>query len=1118
MGAVSPSLHVQPVHSFATTIESIDAAVGQFWKLEVVPESIPCSEQDRRCREIFDQTTYRDHSGRFVVSYPFISDPPTFVDSRPVAVNRLRALERRFRSNGEFREGYNAFMQDYFDSGHMELASDPFPADGRVYYLPHHGVYKLDSATTKLRVVFDASSKCPNGLSLNDTLLSGPKLQPDIVAVLLLFRAEPVAITADVKQMFRQIWIHPEHRNYQRIVWRFSESEPIFDYILTTVTFGTTASPFLANYCLLKLAHDNRSKYPLVYAALIEFLYVDDVVVSVRTVERAVALRDQLLELFRSAGFELRKWASSHPAAMGGLDPEICSRRTLSFELADDQTLMVLGLRWHSQSDSFGFQLNPLTRGCTKRTILSEVASIFDPLGFLAPLTFTAKRLIQRLWTLKLEWDDEPLSDVRRQWERYKSEFAALAPLRIPRTFPSGANFRHELHGFCDASEQGYGAVVYLRTVAPAETGVAILCAKSKVAPLRAISLPRLELCAALLLANLLAYVRQVLQGHIEIDAEYAWSDARVALCWIRSSPHRWKTFVRNRVARIQDKIPISAWGHVATELNPADHCSRGLFPRELVANSLWWRGLEWLMDFESRTEPTLSEETLPCEEERITALVACDLPHSILSLLNKFSSWNKICRIIAYLLRFARRSGAKSVPATLAVDQLEAQSALLVVVKLVQSISFSEEIDQFRNGRRLPKPFIRLAPFLDPTGVLRVGGKLTHSGLTLEAKHPVLLPSKHRLTELVIEQTHRTHLHPGRRTLQYLLAQQFWIIGVHRAIRRVLADCYMCFRANPRALQPPMADLPADRVNAVKAFSISGVDFAGPFSIVPRRARGASSFKTYVCLFVCFTTKATHLEVALSLSTDSFLAALRRFVSRRGRCSLLYSDCGTNFVGAARELEQHMCHATERERIQWSFNPPSAPHFGGLWESNVKSFKTYLRRVVGDQTLSLEEFTTVLTQIESVLNSRPLCPLSTDLLDLEVLSPGHFLTMEPLVAVLSPDLTPLATSRLGRWQLVQRMHQDFWKRWHKEYLHTLQQRPKWWISANPLTVGSLVLIKDDNASPLRWKCGRVETLHLGSDGVPRVATVRVADGSILRPLVKLCPLPTGTPRAADSE
>ncbi|XP_024870324.1 uncharacterized protein LOC112453674 [Temnothorax curvispinosus] len=314
------------------------------------------------------------------------------------------------------------------------------------------------------------------------------------------------------------------------------------------------------------------------------------------------------------------------------------------------------------------------------------------------------------------------------------------------------------------------------------------------------------------------------------------------------------------------------------------------------------------------------------------------------------------------------------------------------------------------------------------------------------------------------------------------------------------------------------MAELPADRVRRAKPFSISGVDFAGPFNIVTRRARGVSSVKVYAYLFVCFSVKAVHLEAAFSLSTDSFLAALRRFVARRGRCSLLYSDCGTNFVGAAQELESRMSLAAEREKIKWSFNPPSAPHFGGLWEAGVKTFKTHLRRTVGDQVLSIEEFTTVLAQVEAVLNSRPLCPMSTDPADLEVLSPGHFLTMEPLVSVPTQDVTPLPMNRLSRWQLVQRIHQDFWKRWHQEYLHTLQQRPKWWTSVNPLGVGALVLLKDANMPPLRWRRGRVEALHPGSDGVPRVATVRVADGTITRPLVKLCPLPMDpAPQATDS-
>ncbi|XP_024880615.1 uncharacterized protein LOC112460245 [Temnothorax curvispinosus] len=360
--------------------------------------------------------------------------------------------------------------------------------------------------------------------------------------------------------------------------------------------------------------------------------------------------------------------------------------------------------------------------------------------------------------------------------------------------------------------------------------------------------------------------------------------------------------------------------------------------------------------------------------------------------------------------------------------------------------------------------------------------------------------------------------MHPGRRTLQYLLTQHYWVLGVHRAIQRVLSRCHQCFRVKPHTSQPLMAELPADRVRQAKPFSISGVDFAGPFNIVTRRARGVSSVKVYACLFVCFSVKAVHLEAAFSLSTDSFLAALRRFVARRGRCSLLYSDCGTNFVGAARELESRMGLAAEREKIKWSFNPPSAPHFGGLWEAGVKTFKTHLRRTVGDQVLSIEEFTTVLAQVEAVLNSRPLCPMSADPADLEVLSPGHFLTMEPLVSVPTQDVTPLPMNRLSRWQLVQRIHQDFWRRWHQEYLHTLQQRPKWWTSVNPLGVGALVLLKDANMPPLRWRRGRVEALHPGSDGVPRVATVRVADGTITRPLVKLCPLPMGpAPQATDS-
>src|SRR5580765_393430 len=273
MGAVS-SHPTRNLRSFVTTMESIDDTVSRFWQLEEIPDHTSSSEDDVRCEELFKRTTRRENSGRFIVSYPFSKDLPCFVDSRQIALNRFRSLERRFKADVNFKTDYFKFMQDYLDNGHMELIKQPYPVDGSVYYLPHHGVIKLDSATTKLRVVFDASSRCTNGSSLNQTLLSGPKLQQDLMAILLRFCIGSVALTADVKQMFRQIWIEPSQCDYQRIVWRFSEDDPISDYRLKTVTFGIAPSPYLAIRCLLQLAKDGRDSHPMASATLTSSLYV----------------------------------------------------------------------------------------------------------------------------------------------------------------------------------------------------------------------------------------------------------------------------------------------------------------------------------------------------------------------------------------------------------------------------------------------------------------------------------------------------------------------------------------------------------------------------------------------------------------------------------------------------------------------------------------------------------------------------------------------------------------------------------------------------------------------------------------------------------------------------
>ncbi|XP_059050827.1 uncharacterized protein LOC131845753 [Achroia grisella] len=438
-----------------------------------------------------------------------------------------------------------------------------------------------------------------------------------------------------------------------------------------------------------------------------------------------------------------------------------------------------------------------------------------------------------------------------------------------------------------------------------------------------------------------------------------------------------------------------------------------------------------------------------------------------------------------------------------------ERYKSLYILVKYVQTLSFPTELERIRSGQSLPKSFRKLNVFIDDQDVLRVGGRISRSGLEYEQKHPALLSSNNPFTSKLIQSVHLSNCHCGVNTTQYLILQQFWIISAKRVIRRCLSKCLNCYRLQPKPLQPFMSDLPKYRVNEVKPFSIVGVDYAGPFRIKTGPYRGAKIDKAYLCLFVCLATKAVHLETVSSLSTDGFIAALRRFVARRGRCSTIHADCGTNFIGARNQLVSLTKIASETERIEFKFNPPSAPHFGGVWEIQIRAAKTHLYRVVGDQVLTFEELATLFSQIEAVLNSRPLYPMSSDPNDYQVLTPGHFLTLEPLTSVPDVDVTHLNVNRLDRWQLIQSFQRSFWNRWRNEYLHSLNLRAKWTKESKPLELNSMVIIKDDNHPPLHWQIGRVVELHPGPDGLVRVATVRTdKDNLIKRPLVKLCPLP----------
>ncbi|GFV15868.1 integrase catalytic domain-containing protein [Trichonephila clavipes] len=569
-------------------------------------------------------------------------------------------------------------------------------------------------------------------------------------------------------------------------------------------------------------------------------------------------------------------------------------------------------------------------------------------------------------------------------------------------------------------------------------------------------SLTRLELCSALLLANLLQATLPTLT--VPISETFAWSDSKITLAWLKSEPRRGQPFVANRVAQIQELTPNVHWNFVSGLENPADCGTRGIPRTKLEKYNLWFNGPDWLR---SSTFPIGKfaeqlQEHMSAEAKRTPKLILLNVVDATFKaeFFQKFSSWNKWKRVVAHCLRFVKNcslSAYKRRKSFLTTAELsEAEKG---IVKFIQRDHFSMEVSYLSAGKQLPSTnkLIPLTPFYDDSGIIRVGGRLKNSILADSQKHSILLPKTDHIMNLIISDYHLKLLHAGPQLLEAALREKFWIRSARDAVRRV--------------------SLPSS------VFQRTGIDFAGPFLIPSSKGRGSRNTKCYICVFVCLATKAVHLEVVSDLTSKAFLACLKRFVTRRGKPLEIFCDQGTNFYGASRDLRKEFRQLMKEDavhqflvtdNITFHFNPPSAPHFGGIWEATVKSFKFHLNRVVGFTSLTFEELSTL-----SCLNSRTLCVLSSSPDDPCVLAPGHFLIGKALTAIPQPTV-PDDLHRCHRWRLLTRMTQHFWNRWSSEYLTLLQSRSKWRIVQKNLDIGDLVLIKHDNSPPLQESHGNV--------------------------------------------
>ena len=835
-------------------------------------------------------------------------------------------------------------------------------------------------------------------------------------------------------------------------------------------------------------------------------------------------------------GFNLRKWNSNsmgllkliqqhehNPVPISNSDNEEELKKSSNLECDGNNICKLLGVDWNNLRDEFTYELSELLQYVhslpkTKRSILKLTASLFDPLGLLSPFMITLKVIFQDLCINRVNWD-EPLSDeLKGRWEIIVKELESLAELRVPRCclLIDQHPISVCLHGFCDASERAYAAVLYLSsTYADGHTEVRLLCSKTRVSPTKRQTIPRLELLGAVILARL---VQSVTSSLPLLNGTYLWTDSMTVLHWI-CNRKVWKQYVLHRVEEIRRLTNPCNWNHCPGTQNPADLPSRGLSAGELLRNNLWWNGPSFishavvnppdlLEDFIDEAQAELSKnpsaftQVLTSQENTkgqyricLSELIDC----------SQYSNMERLLRVTAYILRFINQlRGDKN--SALCVDAREIIDAETRWIRSIQYRSFDHELQYLLkpSGTR-PLLIDQFGLFIDDRKTLRCHGRINNTQLPLSGKQPALLPPNHHFVTLLIRGAHESVKHGGVNQTLTFLRERFWILKGRQATRKVIRSCVICRRLEgPSYGSVPPPNLPSERVSEDPPFSHTGVDFAGPLYINDANEQSEDKQdKVYVCLFTCAATRAVHLELTRDIGVETFLLALRRFASRRGLPSTLISDNAKTFRSSSKQITKIVCSPEVHKfltgnRISWKFIVERAPWWGGFWERLVRSVKRCLRKSLGRTILNFDQLNTLLIEIECVLNSRPLTYVEDDTGGIGyTLSPSHLIygrriTSNPNCSHFEVISTNEVLTKRARTQ--RHLLQQFTNQWRKEYLLSLRESHKTNSRAkggSSVSVGDVVVLKEDTKR-MFWRLAVVEELLSGPDGQVRAATVRV--------------------------
>ncbi|XP_065076052.1 uncharacterized protein LOC135699688 [Ochlerotatus camptorhynchus] len=1104
--------------------------------VEVLPESA----EDRRAREILESTTQRV-GDRFVTGLLWKEDDPSFPDSYPIAARRMKSLGKRLSQNPQLLQNVRNQLIEYQTKGYCHKATtyelsevDP----KKVWYLPLNIVINPNKPN-KVRMVWDAATSV-RGVSLNSKLLKGPDFLTSLPSVVCKFRQYSIGFGGDIREMFHQLMIRPEDKQALRFM---------FDgeiYVMDCAIFGATCSPSQALFVKDRNASEFLMQFPDAVDAIVNRHYVDDYFDSTETVEEAVKKANEVRYIHSKGGFEIRNWVSNSTEVLQQLGE---SKRNQIVHFHTDKATgceRVLGIVWDPQEDVFTFALKlrenlqpylPGSERPTKRIVLSIVMSLFDPLGLLTMFTIHGKMLIQDLWRTGCEWDEVVDDESFEKWKKWTALLPDIEQVKIPRHYFSGGESLDydslQLHVFVDASAGAYGCVAYLRMLVDGNPRCSLVQAKSKVAPLRPYSTPRLELMAAVLGAKMAETVRT--NHSLCINRVQFWTDSSTVYSWIVSDHRKYKVFVAYRIGEILSKTNSSDWRWIRTKLNIADDLTKWKEGTRIKSNSPWFIGPKFLYEAEDtwpHPEPPRPNVT---EELRASSLFHRIKVTGPLIDCGRISKWNIVVRTVANVLRFISNIRRKqqglpieSLRADARVMRLGRGSAVAVerplsreeyqeaerhLWKMAQSESFADEVKMLVRCRKgkceaidRSSNLFKLSPVLDEYNVMRMDGRVQEGEFVpFELQFPVILPKEHPVTIKLIEHYHQLFGHGNHETVVNELRQRFYVPGVRKELKKVVKSCMWCKIHKCKPVVPRMAPLPNQRTTPfVRPFSYTGVDFFGPINVVV----GRHTEKRWCALFTCFGTRAIHLEVVHSLSSQACLMAIRRFVCRRGVPIEYFSDNGTNFVGASKEIVKEIkldCfEELTSSRTRWNFNPPSAPHFGGVWERLVRSVKEAMKVLDDGRRLTDEILQTTLVEAEDIVNSRPLTYVPQEPGNTGSITPNHFLRGLPSSGT-EGYVPPSNEAEALRdsYKRSQLLADRIWKRWLSEYLPIINRRTKWHTEQIPLEVGEVVFVADDDNRKC-WVRAVVEEVVQGADGRIRQAVVRTAKGTYRRPVAKL--------------